>query len=69
MNFHYHPGSYDSVSAKHQELMAEAELVRQLDEAAEERPGIVARIRVAVGAWLIAAGERIAQSAAVAHHS
>lgn len=68
MSFQFHPGSYDSVSAKHQELVAEAELARQLDEAAAQRPGIVARIRLAVGEWLIATGERIARPVAATNH-
>jgi hypothetical protein len=66
MSFHFHPGSYDSVSAKHQELMAEAELQRQLDAAVEERPGLAARIRLVCGMWLIAVGERIARPASAA---
>lgn len=65
MSFQFHPGAYESVSLKHQDLIAEAEQMRQI--ATLRTSGeTVARTRAALGRWLIALGERIAQPAQAA---
>jgi hypothetical protein len=65
MSFQFHPGAYESVSLKHQDLIAEAEQMRQLT-ALRTSVKATARTRAAVGRWLIAIGERIAQPAQAA---
>lgn len=55
--------AYEQTVIKHEQLMAHAEIERQLRAAGPEGPGAIARLRVAVGRLLISAGESLARAA------
>jgi hypothetical protein len=61
MSHHYH--AYEQTVIKHAELMAQAEVERQLKAAEAERPGPIVKLRVALGKLLISAGESLSQVA------
>lgn len=58
----FHINSYEHTIARHEQLMAEAEVERQLAEGRSDRPSPLARLRVAIGKILISAGETLASS-------
>jgi hypothetical protein len=60
MNFNIN--SYDQAVARHEQLMAEAEVVRRLAEGREDRPSPLNRLRVALGKILISAGEALTRT-------
>jgi len=66
MSFQFHPDAYHQTSLKHQQLIAEGELERQLRAAHAERLGLLVRLSYALGRWLIAVGERLTRSVTVA---
>jgi hypothetical protein len=59
----FHINSYDHIIERHEQLMAEAEVERQLTESRSDRPSPLVRLRVALGKALISAGESLARSA------
>lgn len=60
MSFHFN--AYEHTVIRHEELIAEAEIERQLQKARAARPGVVTRLRIALGQWLIQAGESLTQA-------
>jgi hypothetical protein len=61
MSFHFN--SYEHTVARHEQLMAEAEIERKLAEGRSDRPGPLTRLRVGLGKILISAGESLARTA------
>lgn len=61
--------AYEHTMSKHADLVAQAEIERQLDEAQAGKPGLIARARVALGTWLIQLGEWLAEPVAASTRS
>jgi hypothetical protein len=59
----YHMHTYHTESLRHAELMARAEVERQLNAIRPASPSLIAHIRIVVGKVLISAGETLARPA------